>query len=227
MHLIVLFYRQQSSPRLFLRHTGCGCRNPERRDSNAETATCADYFPAMTKSLDPRPGIRRAGWNPIEITGNCYDDDNLDDNFSITVGFTCDEEGSAKAGFGAGLKVRQAIEGIVTEKELAAAEAFQAIFDRAQLRERYAVSSSLINRVDGTRTTSDDSHASMYEARERIMEALSLLGGSMGPVVWDVIGSEVSLREHVARQAGVKRVTVHEARGRLIAGLDILARAWL
>ena len=67
----------------------------------------------------------------------------------------------------------------------------------------------------------------MYEARERIMEALSLLGGSMGPVVWDVIGSELSLREHVARQVGVKRVTVHEARGRLIAGLDILARAWL
>ena len=49
----------------------------------------------------------------------------------------------------------------------------------------------------------------------------------MGPVVWDVVGSGLSLREHVARQAGVKRVTVHEARGRLIAGLDILARAWL
>ena len=126
-----------------------------------------------------------------------------------------------------GLVERWADEGIITEQELAAAEAFQAIFDRAQLRERYAVSSSLIDRVDGTRTTSDDSHASMYEARERIMEALSLLGGSMGPVVWDVIGSELSLREHVARQAGVKRVTVHEARGRLIAGLDILARAWL
>ena len=27
--------------------------------------------------------------------------------------------------------------------------------------------------------------------------------------------------------AGVKRVTVHEARGRLIAGLNILARDWL
>ena len=49
----------------------------------------------------------------------------------------------------------------------------------------------------------------------------------MGPVIWDVIGFELSLREHVVRQAGVKRVTVHEARGRLIAGLDILARAWL
>ena len=126
-----------------------------------------------------------------------------------------------------GLVERWADEGIVTEKELAAAEAFQAIFDRAQLRERYAVSSSLIDRVDGGGYRSDDANASMYEARERIMEALSLLGGSMGPVVWDVIGFELSLWEHVARQADVKLVTVHEARGRLIAGLDILARAWL
>ena len=122
---------------------------------------------------------------------------------------------------------RWADEGIVTDKELAAAEAFQAIFDRAQLRERYAVSSSLIDRVDGGGYRSDDANASMYDARERIMEALSLLGGSMGPVVWDVIGSELSLREHVARQAGE---TGHGPRGTgrlLIAGLDILARAWL
>ena len=115
----------------------------------------------------------------------------------------------------------------MTDKELAAAEAFQAIFDRAKLRERYAVSSLLIDRVDGGGPRSDEASASMYEARERIMEALIVLGGSMSPVVWDVIGFEPSQREHVARQAGVKRVTVHEARDRVIAGLDILARAWL
>ena len=126
-----------------------------------------------------------------------------------------------------GLVERWADEGLITEQELTAAEAFRVIFNRAQLRERYAVSSSLIDRVDGGGTRSDEASASMYEARERVMEALTVLGGSMGPVVWDVIGSELSLREHVARQAGVKRVTVHEARGRLIAGLDILARAWL
>ena len=126
-----------------------------------------------------------------------------------------------------GLVERWVDEGIITEQELTAAEAFQAIFDRARLRERYAVSSSLIDRVDGGGSRSDEAGASMYEVRERVMEAVALLGGSMGPVVWDVIGSELSLREHVARQAGVKRVTVHEARGRLIAGLDILARAWL
>ena len=126
-----------------------------------------------------------------------------------------------------GLVERWADEGLVTDKELAAAEAFQAFFDRAQLWERYAVSSSLIDRVDGGGSRSDEASASMYEARERVMDAVTVLGGSMGPVVWDVIGSELSLREHVARQAGVKRVTVHEARGRLIAGLDILVRAWL
>jgi isoaspartyl peptidase/L-asparaginase-like protein (Ntn-hydrolase superfamily) len=60
------------------------------------------------------------------------------------------------------------------------------IFDRAQLRERYTVSSSLIDRVDGGRSRSD-------EVRERIMEALTLLGGSMGLVALDVIGSELSL----------------------------------
>ena len=94
------------------------------------------------------------------------------------------------------------------------------IFDRAQLRERCTVSPSLIDRVDGGGSRSD-------EARDWIMEALTLPGGSMGPVARDVIGSELSLREYVARQAGVKRVTVHEARGRLIAGIDIVARAWL
>ena len=56
---------------------------------------------------------------------------------------------------------------------------------------------------------------------------LPLLGGSMWPVVWVVIGSELTLRKHVARQAGVNRVTVLEACERLIMGLDIFARAWL
>ena len=61
-----------------------------------------------------------------------------------------------------GLVERWADEGIVTDKELAAAEAFQAIFDRAKLRERYAVSSSLIDRVDGSRSSTDDTNASDF-----------------------------------------------------------------
>ena len=41
------------------------------------------------------------------------------------------------------------------------------------------------------------------------------------------IGSESSLRKHAAKQAGVERVTVHKASGRLIAGFKLLSRAWL
>ena len=82
---------------------------------------------------------------------------------------------------------RWADEGIVTEKELVAAQAIRATFDRAQLWERYAVSSSLIDRVDAGGSRSDDANVSMYEAREWIMEALTLLGGSTVPVVWDAI----------------------------------------
>jgi len=126
-----------------------------------------------------------------------------------------------------GLLERWADEGVISQRQLDAADAFGAIFERAQLRERYAMSTSVIDRVDGGGSGGEDSRsAGLYDARERVIEALALLGDSMGPVVWDVVGSGLSLREHVARQAGVTRVTVHEARGRLIAGLDILARAW-
>ena len=45
--------------------------------------------------------------------------------------------------------------------KIAAAEACQVIFDRAQLRERYAVSSSLIDRLDGSRSSTDDANVSM------------------------------------------------------------------
>ena len=86
-----------------------------------------------------------------------------------------------------GLVERWANVCIITEQELAAAEAFRVIFDRAQLRERYAVSSSLIDRVDAGGSRSDDADVSMYEAREWIMEALSHHGGSTVPVVWDAI----------------------------------------
>ena len=74
-----------------------------------------------------------------------------------------------------GLVELWADEGIVTEKELAAAEAFQAIFDRAQLRERYAVSSSLIDRVDGSRSSTDDASVSMYDARGQLIVGLDIL----------------------------------------------------
>ena len=76
------------------------------------------------------------------------------------------------------------------------------------------------------RYDSGEASARSVDARNRVRKAMRLLGDSMGPVVWDVLGSGLSLRKHVERQANAKRVTVHEARGRLIAALDILARVW-
>ena len=51
---------------------------------------------------------------------------------------------------------------------------------------------------------------------------MKLLGFSMGPVVWDVIGNSCSLGDHLSWQTG-RKVNVHEVKGRLIAGLDLLA----
>ena len=49
---------------------------------------------------------------------------------------------------------------------------------------------------------------------------MALPGSSMGSVVWDVCGNGISLRQHVAGRS------VPEAKGRLIAGLDLMARHW-
>ena len=61
------------------------------------------------------------------------------------------------------------------------------------------------------------------EARDEVRGVMALLGSSMGPVVWDVCGNGISLRQHVDHVAGR---SVPEAKGRLIAGLDLMARHW-
>jgi hypothetical protein len=40
------------------------------------------------------------------------------------------------------------------------------------------------------------------QARKRTSIAMKLLGDSMGPVVWDVIGNSCLVRDHVSRQTG-------------------------
>ena len=53
------------------------------------------------------------------------------------------------------------------------------------------------------------------------------LGPNMRSVTVDVIGSGISLREHVLRSlSGVHRVTHHDMHKRLLAALDLLERAW-
>ena len=56
-----------------------------------------------------------------------------------------------------GLLERWADEGVITQRQLDAADAFGAIFERAQLRERYAMSTSAIDRVDGGGSGGEDS----------------------------------------------------------------------
>ena len=124
------------------------------------------------------------------------------------------------------LAERWARDGVITEEMYLASVAFTTAFEAAHLRERYAISTAMLDRVDGSRYDSGEASARSVDARNRVRKAMRLLGDSMGPVVWDVLGSGLSLRKHVERQANAKRVTVHEARGRLIAALDILARVW-
>ena len=124
------------------------------------------------------------------------------------------------------LAERWARDGVISEEMYLASVAFTAAFEAAHLRERYAISTAMLDRVDGSRHDNGEASVRSVDAQSRIRSAMLLLGSSMGPVVWDVLGSGLSLRKHVERQAGAKRVTVHEARGRLIAGLDLLARSW-
>ena len=51
---------------------------------------------------------------------------------------------------------------------------------------------------------------------------MDAVGKRAGSVLWNVVGCEMSLREHINR--GEERVTVNDARGRLIVALEILAR---
>ena len=94
------------------------------------------------------------------------------------------------------------------------------IFDRAQLRERYTLSSSLIDCVDGGGSRSN-------KARDGSWRHSTLLGGSMGPVAWGVIGSGAVIARACGETGG--RETGHGTRGTWAVDfrIDIVARAWL
>ena len=119
------------------------------------------------------------------------------------------------------LTERWLVDGVIEPELHDAAVMFGLWFDRAHLRDRY--SSLRMERVD--RSTNTNATDDAIQARKEIRAAMDLLGNSMGPVVWDCIGNSQSLRDYVSRQANT-RTNVHEARGRLIAGLDLLARHW-
>ena len=117
--------------------------------------------------------------------------------------------------------------GLVTDRQHAASRDFALTFETAALREHFAMSGWGMDKVDGTRRDTDHVSVSVMNARKRIDQARNILGPSMWPVTVDVVGSGMSLREHALRaSSGVHRVTHHEVRGRLLAALDLLERAW-
>jgi hypothetical protein len=119
------------------------------------------------------------------------------------------------------LTERWLVDGVVTSGQHNAAVVFATYFDKANMRDRF--SSLKLDRVDFGDQGVDQEHA--LDARNQIRDAMTILGESMGPVVWDVVGNARSLRDHVNRNT-VRKLNVHEAKGRLIAGLDVLARHW-
>jgi len=110
--------------------------------------------------------------------------------------------------------------GVVDDAQYAAGGVFRSYFERSRMRDRY---SSMRMERSGLESAQGPDVEGYIEARDEVRGVMALLGSSMGPVVWDVCGNGISLRQHVDHVAGR---SVPEAKGRLIAGLDLMARHW-
>lgn len=117
--------------------------------------------------------------------------------------------------------------GVISDAQHAAATNFALTFEAAAMRERYTLSKWEADRVDGGKGNTENLTQRMLKARDRMRDAANLLGPSMWPVTSDVLGSGISLREHAWRSDQRRRVSELEARGRLIAALDLLDRHWV
>ena len=109
---------------------------------------------------------------------------------------------------------------VIDDAQFSAASVFRNYFERARMRDRY---SSMRMERSGLETAQAPDVEGYIEARDEVRGVMALLGSSMGPVVWDTCGNGISLRQHVDRVAGR---SVPEAKGRLISGLDLMARHW-
>ena len=110
--------------------------------------------------------------------------------------------------------------GVVDDAQHAASWVFCSYFERAQMRDRY---SSMRMERSGLESAQVSDVEGYIEARDEARAVMTMLGSSMGPVVWDTCGNGMSLRQHVGRVAGR---SVPEPKGRLISGLDLMARHW-
>ena len=93
-------------------------------------------------------------------------------------------------------------------------------FERGRMRDRY---SSMRMERSGLEFAQAPDVEGYIEARDEVRAVMTMLGSSMGPVVWDTCGNGMSLSKHVGRVAGRSGP---EATGRLISGLDLMARHW-
>ena len=120
------------------------------------------------------------------------------------------------------LTEKWARDGVIDDALHEAAVQFGEAYERGQCRARH--SSLDLNRVD-TSHDNDTPVTQVIDAQAAVVKSLEAVGLLAGAVLVDVIGERMSLREHChRRQAGKVPMNVHEAKGRLIVGLDLLAR---
>jgi len=102
---------------------------------------------------------------------------------------------------------------------------FELDFEGSQMRDYYGT--YMQERVSGSGHQRENFIASVLHARKRVNAVLDALGGIAGAVLWDCLGNQMSLREHATRQqCNGKALNTHQAKGRLIAALDMLARCY-
>jgi hypothetical protein len=81
-----------------------------------------------------------------------------------------------------------------------------------------------MERVDRSTADNDGAISRIVDAKRRINKAMAVLGKFAGDAIWSVIGEDMSLREYATRKATSGRpISVNEVKGRVMAGLDILA----
>lgn len=109
------------------------------------------------------------------------------------------------------------IKGEITDKHHAAALQFAADFDAAGLQDRF--SAQCFDRIDASPNTGEPERVLM--AKDRIRQAMYIVGQIGGSILWDVVGRGDSMTEYVKNHAWSKG-NRHYAKGALIGALSSL-----
>lgn len=106
--------------------------------------------------------------------------------------------------------------GEINRRSLEAARHFSWDFHYAGLEDKYG--SASMDRVDCS--PSEITAERIYEAKERVAQAMRAVGQIAGTVIWDVVGLGKTIQDHAGNSSWKNPTTV---KGILIAGLDRLA----